>query len=65
MPKATRSDRTRLIARDSHSLHFGLSALPASQASVPGVDKETHDMLYWLNRWRANLSPKLFHLTYM
>jgi hypothetical protein len=38
MPKATRSDRTRLIARDGHSLHFGLSAPPAaSQASVPAV----------------------------
>src|SRR5260370_24152592 len=38
MPKATRSGRTRLIACDGHSLHFGLSAPPtASQASVPGV----------------------------
>ena len=38
MPKATRSDRTRLIARDGHSLHFGLSVPPtASHASVPGV----------------------------
>jgi hypothetical protein len=58
MPKATRSGRTRLIARDGHSLHFGLiardghslhfglSAPPtASQASVPGVARETHDML--------------------
>jgi hypothetical protein len=42
MSKATRSDRTRLIARDGHSLHFGLSAPPtASQASVPGVAIET------------------------
>jgi hypothetical protein len=42
MPKATRSDRTRLIARDGHSLHFGLNAPPtASQASVPGVAIET------------------------
>jgi hypothetical protein len=42
MPKATRSGRTRLIARDGHSLHFGLSAPPtASQASVPGVVIET------------------------
>jgi hypothetical protein len=24
IPKVTRSDRTRLIARDGHSLHFGL-----------------------------------------
>ena len=32
----------RLIARDGHSLHFGLSAAPtASQASVPGVVIET------------------------
>jgi len=29
----------------NHSLHFGLSAPPtASQASVPGVAQETHDM---------------------
>ena len=42
MPKATRSGRTRLIARDGHSLHFGLRAPPtASQASVPGVVIET------------------------
>jgi len=27
MPKATRSGRTSLIARDGYSLHFGLSAL--------------------------------------
>jgi hypothetical protein len=41
MPKATRSDRTRLIPRTGHSLHFGLSAPPAaSQASVPGVASE-------------------------
>jgi hypothetical protein len=38
MPKATRSGRTRLIARDGHSFHFALSAPPtASQASVPGA----------------------------
>ncbi len=43
MPKATRSGRrSRLIARDGHSLRFGLSAPPtASQASVPGVAIET------------------------
>jgi hypothetical protein len=36
----------RLIARDRHSLHFGLSAPPtASQASVPGVVIETRAML--------------------
>jgi hypothetical protein len=41
MPKATRSDKTCLIARDSHFLHFGLSAPPtASQASVPRVASE-------------------------
>jgi hypothetical protein len=35
MPKATHSDRTRLIARDGHSLDFGLSQPPtASQVSV-------------------------------
>jgi hypothetical protein len=39
MPKATRTDRTRLIVRYGHSLHFGLSAPPtASQASDHGVD---------------------------
>jgi hypothetical protein len=37
------------------SLHSVLSAPPtASQASVPGAARETHDMLKWLNRWRAN-----------
>ncbi len=42
MPKATRSRRTRLIASDDHSLHFGLSAPPtASQDSVSGVAIET------------------------
>jgi len=42
MPKATRSDRTRLIACDGHSLHYGLSAPPtAPQASVPAVAIET------------------------
>jgi len=42
MPKPTRSDRTRLITRDGHSIHSGLSAPPtASQASVPGVAIET------------------------
>src|SRR5579859_7934323 len=42
MPKATISDRTRLMARDGHSLHFGQSAPPtASQASVPRVVIET------------------------
>jgi hypothetical protein len=46
MPKATRSDSTRLIPRTGHSLHFGLSAPPrASQASIPGVARETHDVL--------------------
>lgn len=42
MPKATRSDRTCLIARDGHSLHFGLSAPPtASQASEGRTARRT------------------------
>jgi len=46
MPKATRSDSARLIHRTCHSLHFGLRAPPtASQASVPGVAREAHDVL--------------------
>jgi hypothetical protein len=36
----------RLIPRDGHYLHFGLSAPPtASQAFVPGVARERQDML--------------------
>src|SRR5258705_6062983 len=38
--------RAQLLTRTGHSLHFGLSAPPtASQASVPGVVRETHDVL--------------------
>ncbi|SRR6266851_1928451 len=65
MPKATRSGRTRLIACDGHSLHFGLSAPPtASQASVPGVAIETQLCSNGRERQRANCSLGLFHLTY-
>jgi len=50
MPKATRSDRTRLIARDGHSLHFGLSAPPTeSQAFVWGkASNDANQMLMLL-----------------
>jgi hypothetical protein len=46
VPKATRSGSTRLVPRTHHSLHLDLSAPPtASQPSVPGVVRETHDVL--------------------
>jgi hypothetical protein len=36
---------TLLLSCPGHSLHFGLSAPPtASQASAPGVARETHDV---------------------
>src|SRR6266436_3664027 len=64
-PPATRSDNTRLIPHSGHSLHSGLSAPPtASQASVPGVVRETHDSALMAKPLASKPRPKLFHLTY-
>src|SRR5229473_5774534 len=59
--------RTR-FAQESvpgHSLRYDLSAPPpASQVFATGVASARETMLQCRKRRRANLSPKLFHLTY-
>ena len=57
-------DKVRSPTVAGHSLHSGLSARhPASQVFATGVASARQTMLSCRKRRRANLSPKLFHLT--